>query len=252
LLKSSKGRELMLKIFVCEDIPQQRDRFAKIVQDTIDIEELDMQIALTTGDPEEVIKFVSNHNNTGIYFLDVDLKANINGIELASEIRKYDSDGFIIFITTHAEMSPLTYKYKVEAMDYIEKDNFWDVKVRIRQCILDANTKYSTKTTEPEKTFRFKSGERLINIEYNKILFFETSSTSRKIMIHGIDRYVEFRGTIKEIEERLDDSFYKCHKSYIINKNNIKEIDFKKRIAYMVNDQQCLISSRLLKGLNIK
>jgi two-component system response regulator AgrA len=242
--------ELMLKVFVCEDNQQQRDRFTKIIQDIIDIEELDMEIALTTAQPEEVIKYISNHNNTGIYFLDVDLKAKINGIELASEIRKYDTNGFIVFVTTHGEMSPLTYKYKVEAMDYIEKDNYESIKDRIHQCIISANTKYSTKTTELQKNFCIKVGEKLINIAFNKILFFETSSISRKIIVHAIDRHIEFYATMKEIEEKLEENFYKCHKSYIVNKNNIKEIDRNKRIAYMINGEQCLISARLLKGLN--
>ena len=52
---------------------------------------------------------------TGIYFLDVDLKSDINGIKLGSKIREKDTRGFIIFTTTHLEMSYFAFKYKVEA-----------------------------------------------------------------------------------------------------------------------------------------
>jgi two-component system, LytTR family, response regulator AgrA len=239
----------MLKIFICEDNQEQKERFTKIIQDIMDIENFDMEIALTTACPEEVVNFISKYNNTGIYFLDVDLKSKINGINLAAEIRKYDPRGFIIFVTTHSEMSYLTFEFKVEAMDYILKDNYEVMKERIHQCIVNANTKYSAKVTELQKNFSIKVGDKLININFNKILFFETSSVIHKIVIHALDRQLEFYAKMKDIEGKLDDSFYKCHKSYIVNKNNIIEIDRNKRIAYMINGEQCLISARLLRDL---
>jgi two-component system response regulator AgrA len=54
---------------------------------------------------------------------------------------------------------------------------------------------------------------------------------------------------MKEIEEKLDSRFYRCHKSYIVNKDNIKEVDLNNRCIYMINGEECLISTRLLKGL---
>jgi two-component system response regulator AgrA len=239
----------MLKVFICEDNKEQREKLTKIIQDIVDIENFDMEIALATEDPAQVISFISKHNNSGIYFLDVDLNADINGISLAAEIRKYDPRGFIVFITTHSEMSHLTFKFKVEAMDYIVKDNYEGIKSKVYQCIIDANTKYSAKLSELQKNFCVKVGDKLINEEFNKILFFETSSMKRKIILHALDRQIEFYAKIKDIEEQLDEGFYRCHKSYILNKNNIKEIDVSEKIAYMINGEKCLISSRLLKGL---
>ena len=43
--------------------------------------------------------------------------------------------------------------------------------------------------------------------------------------------------------------FYRCHRSYIVNKHNIKEIDFKQSIVYMTNGETCLLSVRMKKGL---
>ena len=54
---------------------------------------------------------------------------------------------------------------------------------------------------------------------------------------------------MKDIEQRLDDRFYRCHKSFIVNRDNINEIDFTQRCIYMINGEQCLISTRLIKGL---
>ncbi len=234
----------MLKIFVCEDNKEQRDRFAKIIKDVIIIENFDMELALAADKPEEIVAYISENTVSGLYFLDIDLKAAINGIELAAQIRKYDPRGFIVFVTTHAEMSYLTFMYKVEAMDYIIKDNYSNIKERIHQCITDAHTKYTAKTTDLQKIFSLKTEDKIINIEYNKILFFETSPTIHKIIVHAVDRQIEFYAKMKDIEEKLDERFYRCHKSYIVNKDNIKEIDISNRCIYMINGEECLISTR--------
>lgn len=239
----------MLKVFICEDNKQQRENFSKMVQDIILIENYDIELDLSTGDPNELINYIDNNDISGLYFLDIDLKSEINGIELATKIRKYDPRGFIVFVTTHAEMSYLTFIYKVEAMDYIIKDNYNNIKERIHQCIEDAHTKYSAKSTELQRIFTIKSDDKIVNIEYRKILFFETSPIIHKVIVHAIDRQVEFYAKMKEIEEKLDDRFYRCHKSFIVNKDNIKEIDFNNRCIYMMNGEQCLISIRHMKGL---
>ncbi|WP_010074267.1 LytR/AlgR family response regulator transcription factor [Clostridium cellulovorans] len=239
----------MLSIFVCEDNKEQRERITKAIENIVLIEELDMKLALATEKPDDIIDFIKENNGVGLYFLDIDLKATINGIELATKIREYDPRGFIVFVTTHAEMSYLTFIYKVEAMDYIIKDNYRNIKERVHQCILDANKKYSTKSTDLQKIFSIKVDDRIINIEYSKILFFETSSTIHKVIVHAMDRQIEFYGKMKEIEAKLDSGFYRCHKSYIVNKENIKEIDLNNRCIHMVNGERCLISTRMLKGL---
>lgn len=239
----------MLSIVICEDNETQRKRITKFIEDSIMIENLDMEIALSTGHPEETIEYLKKNEISGLYFLDVDLNSDMNGIKLAEIIREYDPRGFIVFVTTHAEMSYLTFMYKVEAMDYIIKDKPETVKERIHECILNANKKYSSKATELQKNFTIKADDKIINIEYNKILFFETSDIIHKVLLHAVDRQIEFYAKMKDIEVKLDDRFYRCHRSFLVNKDNIKEIDKNNRVVYMINGQECLVATRLLKGL---
>lgn len=239
----------MLSIIVCEDNKEQRKRITKFIEDSIMIENLDMKIDLSTESPDEIIDYLKKNKISGLYFLDVDLNSDINGIKLAEMIREYDPRGFIVFVTTHAEMSYLTFIYKVEAMDYIIKDNPENIRERIHQCILNAHKKYSLKATELQKNFTIKVDDKIINIEYNKILFFETSNIIHKILLHAVDRQIEFYAKMKDIESKLDDRFYRCHRSFLVNKDNIKEIDKNARVVHMINGQQCFVATRLLKGL---
>lgn len=239
----------MIKVFVCEDNKEQREKFTKTIEDIIMIENFDMEMTLSTETPDDIINYLKNNNISGLYFLDVDLKADINGIKLAELIREHDPRGFIVFVTTHAEMSYLTFIYKVEAMDYIIKDNYNNVKERIHQCIINANQKYSSKATDLQKNFTIKIYDKIINIEYNKILFFETSTTIHKVVLHAIDRKMEFYANMKDVEDKLDARFYRCHRSFLVNKDHIKEIDMNNRIIQMVNGEECLVSTRLVKNL---
>ena len=124
----------MLDIFVCEDNEVQRRTIVQIIQNTVLIEELDMQLVLDAGDPYILLERVKTSQNTGIYFLDIDLGSNMNGLKLAQQIRLYDPRGFIIFVTAHCELSYMTFQYRVEAMDFVLKDNPAEAKVKIREC----------------------------------------------------------------------------------------------------------------------
>lgn len=114
---------------------------------------------------------------------------------------------------------------------------------------MNAHKKYSAKATELQKNFTIKAEDKIINIEYNKILFFETSNIIHKVVLHAVDRQIEFYAKMKDVEVKLDERFYRCHRSFLVNKDNIKEIDKNNRVAYMINGQECLVATRLLKGL---
>lgn len=121
----------MLKVFICEDNNLQRDKIKSTVENTIIIENLDMKVALSTGKTQDIIDYLENNKGSGLYFIDIDLNSDMNGIQLAERIRQYDPRGFIVFVTTHGEMSYLTFIYKIEVMDYIIKDDYSNVGERI-------------------------------------------------------------------------------------------------------------------------
>lgn len=239
----------MLDIFVCEDQAAQRQAIVQMIQNTILIEELDMQLVLDTEDPYVLLETVSNSQNTGIYFLDIDLNSTMNGMKLAQQIRLSDPRGFIIFITAHSELSFMTFQYRVEAMDFVLKDNPGEMKVKIRECLVNALERYTLQTSKIHKVYTIETGGRKISIDYNDIFFFETSSNVHKIILHAKDRQIEFNGTMKELAGAFDDNFVRCHRSFLVNKNNIKEADAKKRMIYFNNGETCLMSTRMMKGI---
>lgn len=239
----------MLKIYICEDDKKQLEQITKAVENTIMIEELDMKVELSTADPFEIIRHVENESGVGIYFLDVMLNSEIDGIELATRIRDYDPRGFIVFVTTHPELSYLTFKYKVEALDYVVKGKNENLEYSIRSCILNAYNKFLSNRKEVKKFFYAKFGQRIVHLPYEEIIYFETSSTPHKVIVYTINRRVEFYGHVGRIMKELDDRFYQCHKSIIINRDHIVMVDKGKREIHLTGDNICVASVRAIKGI---
>ncbi|OPZ90272.1 MAG: Accessory gene regulator protein A [Firmicutes bacterium ADurb.Bin419] len=238
----------MLPIIICEDNDIQRENFKSFIKDILIKEDYSFEIKLCTSSVDKVKDYVDNIASSGIYFLDIDLKSNINGIRLAEYIRKEDPRGYIIFITSHSEMSFLTFKYKVEALDFIIKDNLDEIKSRIEQCLKYIHEIYYSKTSN-NNILILKNEDCLHHVDINNVIFIETSTNAHKIIIHEEKRQFEVSGNLKDIAESLGSNFYRSHRAYLINKKKICEVDKKNRIIHMTNGEQCLASFRYIGGL---
>ena len=170
-------------------------------------------------------------------------------MKLAQQIRLFDPRGFIIFITAHSELSYMTFQYRVEAMDFVLKDNPAEAELKIKECLLNAMERYTLQTNRTHKVYTIETNGRKISIDYNDILFFETSGNIHKVILHAKDRQIEFPSTIKELTNELGCDFVRCHRSFLVNQKNIKEVDTKNRIIHFSNGETCLISTRMMKGL---
>lgn len=235
----------MLDIYICEDDKAQLDLFSDYISKSILIDDLDMRLALSTQDYHEILDVFSPSGNIGVFFLDIDLNADINGLALAQHIRRIQPRCYIIFITSHKEYGLETFHYKVEALDFICKDEPDKIHSRIHDCLLDIKAKVAA---EPV-SFHFKRGERHTSIPFDEIVSFHIADGSHKVTLCTMNKMLEFPGSLKEIETHLDHRFYRCHRSYIINKDYIDTADFDILTVNMKNGMRCPISFRMKRGL---
>ena len=125
----------MLKIFVCDDEFVYRNRITNMVKNYLLMKDYDIRFQLATDDPLAILSYISENKTEGIYFLDIDLNSSLNGIELGEKIREYDPAAKIIFVTSYTDLAYLTFIYKVEALDYIVKDNVETLQKKVTECI---------------------------------------------------------------------------------------------------------------------
>lgn len=236
----------MLSIYICEDNPIQLKHFQKIIDNIILIEEFDMKIQAAVTGPDELLSIArKNQMNEpigGFYLLDIDLNAEVDGFTLAQEIRSFDSRAFIVFITTHSEMAMLTFQYQIEAMDFILKDESWNISLRIRSCLESALQRYQT--SPQTSMITFKVGSHTIQVEQNSILYITASGTSHKIQVVMKNGIREFYGTLDSCSKKLDENFVRCHKATIVNTRHVTQIDRKSCTLTFSDGQTCIASTR--------
>lgn len=187
----------MLKIYVCEDNEIQRETISTIIKNYLSMNDFDALFFLSTNDPEEVLTNIDHaRGDTGLYFLDVDLNASMNGIELGAQIRKKDPGAKIVFITAHIELTYLTFCYKVEPLDYFSKDNREDFQRRIIECI-DISMERYYNSHSFEKDIFIKSGNSRIKVNLYDIEFVESSHVPHRLTMHLDNRRIDFYGSLK-------------------------------------------------------
>lgn len=236
----------MLNIYICEDNPRELAMIKEKAENFIAFEELDIQLAAASPDPDEILKKARDSTGCGLYFLDIDLKnENTNGFLLAQNIRKIEPRCFIVFITSHIELSYLTYQYKVEALDFIIKDRPEAVKNKIHECILNAYEKYTGGWDTYKNVYQLATpGKRKITVYYNDILSFETSPINHKIQLKALHRVIEFSGNLSDIEKELNENFLRCHRSAIVNIRHITDVDYTRCVITLSDGTTCPLSTR--------
>ena len=230
----------MLEIYICEDDFKQQSQLSAFVENYCVMQNLDARVILASHSPEDVLVAYGRSENPALFLLDIELRSEINGIELASRIRQHNRRASIVFLTVHPEMTYLTFQYKVEAMDYILKGNFEAIKPRVMECIqmaLERNI-----LAENVKTLQIKVYDSIVYLEMDKIIYIETSELRNKLIAHTKNRRLEFNGKLKQIEEKLDDRFVRVHKSYVINKEKVLSIQKAESTVMMENRDELPLS----------
>lgn len=239
--------ELMINFIICEDDKIMSKKVIDIVNDFMSKQEHNFNIGLIKDSTEGVIDYVKqNLNKKNIYILDIDLKDDKNGMKLAKEIRKYDYNGEIVFLTSHTEMVMYAFKYKLKALDFIDKGD--NINERLRDNFKIILNKFFNNKGE---YITVKCRNRIYKLNFDEIINIQTTKINGKLRVSMIDSQIEFYGKLKEIEIELDERFYRSHKCCIVNKDHIKIVNKENYNLYilMSNGEKSILSKNYIKGL---
>ena len=165
-----------------------------------------------------------------ILFLDIQMDY-INGMETARKLRNRKFKGFIIFITILKEM--VFQSFEVQAYDYLLKPitekQFDKTMERLFTSIQNAN----------EANLLIQKGHESRIISFEDIVYCEI--IDRKVYLHlSSSEILDFYDRIENLEKKLNNNFFRCHRSFLINLKHLKS--YKNGIAYMENGQEIPVS----------
>ena len=226
----------MLNFILCDDNVNILERFSKILDSIFTKHNYDAQIVLKTDNVKELLDFV-DENKTDVFILDINLKSNISGLDIASKIREKNKDAYFIFTTAHLEYAMLAYKFKT--FDYLAKpitaERLEETIVRLFE---DINGK-------PKKFIKIDNKKTII--DESEILYIKRDKM--KLVFHTKNRDYETYSSFNKIQPALPANFVRAHKSFIVNVDNIANLDPVANMIYFNNDSMCAIGPKFKKLL---
>lgn len=241
-----------MNIFILEDNLYQKERLLATIKDILKEENLTCRHLEAYSKASNLLDNIKERGSHQLFFFDIELKDEARkGLEVASELRQVDPNAVIVFITTHSEFAPISFKYKVAAYDFIDKAlDPEDFKEQVRDCILYTSS-LSGGIQSEVAYFDYKSSKAQIKVPLHDILYFETSQTAHKLILRTKTERLEFYAKISDVEQ-MSDKFYQCHRSFLINLDNISRVDKSSQLVYFDNGETCLVSRLKMKTLLTK
>lgn len=236
----------MLPIYICEDNLEQRHFLENIIHDFLIFHDMDMKLVLSTKNPLEILEYKKNTTELSVYFIDINLENEIDGITLSVKLRQLDPWGFIIFITSHKELMPLTYQNRIAAMDFIVKGNPEIIREKVQNCLNEIWSRYKHNNPQIHNYFVYKDGKMHYTIHFADIYYIESSCEHHKIIINKNAEALQIVGSLKDTLKHLPPDFIYCNRNTIVNKKHVIAFDKQKSELQLDNGKKCHVSSRLL------
>lgn len=158
-----------------------------------------------------------------IAFLDIELP-DMRGIELAEKLREIKPDLAIVFITAHQEYS--LDAFKLYAFDYILKPIDEErVKKTFRHIQQMLKMPKKDNSNQQEAIISISFGNQRVFVKLSEIFYIE--KTGRHTIVWCVNGKFKTRETLQELEQRLGTTFFRSHKSYIINIKKIEQLIYR-------------------------
>lgn len=207
------------------------------------------------SDPYELLRHIpANVSEPAIYFLDIELNSNMNGIELTSKIRSYSPLNYIVFVTAYKNYMPITFERKLSAHSYIVKKSLSDEFIssinNTLDTIFEEHMSLLNNTNVLPKHLKIYSNKNYTYIEENKIIKIETIPESNLISIYLVSDIIKMRYSLNKILEKLDETkFIRCNKYTIVNTRHILNVNVKSKELLLTNNYKTLVSRRKWKDI---
>lgn len=203
--------ESELKIAVCDDI---QTNCAQIIGMTKQILQ-DAEILHSVSGYESARRLLTDIQNGAqfhILLLDV-MMDEMNGMELAAELRKQQNKVNIIFISSNREMALCG--YEVSAVRYLAKPLDED---KLKEALF-----YCYRIWQEKKEILLPTDKGKHRISFADIQYVEAFNRGTRFVL--ANETVESRHKFGEVEAMLPSSaFVLCHRAYIVNLSCIKFI----------------------------
>ncbi len=149
-----------------------------------------------------------------------------------------------MFITAHDDMMFETFRYRLEALDYIVKGEPSVMAQRVNACLESICERLMSEPDGKSNYCSLKIFDSVRHIPLQKILYFEAVGSRHTLVLHMDDEVLEFNSSLNHFEEKLGEAFWRCHRSFLVNRARIGNVRLKENMVELDNGETCLLSRK--------
>ena len=184
--------------------------------------EKDIELCPSAETGDELINLYFEHK-PDVLILDIEMPG-VTGVEAAKRIMKSANEPPLFIFTTAYDNYAID-AFEIEAVDYLLKP--FD-HIRLHQALERIRKRLEDKRetpvqNSPNNKLLIDDGEKMIVLSPDSIYYAVPSQ--RTLEIHTENEVIESKMTLQELEKKLEGlSFFRTHRSYLVNLNHIHEI----------------------------
>lgn len=200
-----------MQVIIVDDEPKMRQQIANYLKQFAEEQQMKIHVK-SYGTSAEFLD--EDHKEADLILLDVEMPG-MDGITLAKEIRKKDTDVLLMFITNMAQYA--LHGYEVEAIDYVIKPlGYQDLALKMKKAMRFLGRK-------EKKQIMLSTVEGMQPVQIEDICYVEV--IRHYLSYHTDEKVYEVRGVMKEAERQLEPySFVRCNQSYLVNLAKVQNI----------------------------
>lgn len=207
----------MISFIICEDKVELSTKYKQIVDNFMMKYDIDYKCLTFTGYGKDWKLASKKDMGFKIYILDI-VTDNGSGLDAARLIREeYDDwSSMIIMITSYNEYKYEALGKRLMLVDFINKLDNCEKKLKdaLLICMKNYDNKYNC--------LKYIYKGEAYSIELRQIISIEKEQDSKRCLIYTTHGNFCIQGSLNYVLKKLDKRFFKCHRSLVVNIDQIE------------------------------
>lgn len=229
--KAEKERQTMIKALIVDDeYPARAELRFQLSRHE------DVEVTGEAATAYEALRLIQGLRYD-VIFIDIAMPG-LSGIDLARQIRRIDSAPWVVFVTAYDEFALKA--FETRALDYILKpishERVSEALDRVRERLNQQPGQSTASTASPTPAAENRAeaqpkaqwimgfrDDTAIPVRVEDVVYI--TSEDDQVFLYTSNEKYPVRYTLRELSIMLPDtSFFRCHRGYIVNLNQVREI----------------------------
>lgn len=228
----------MISLVLCDDNPRHNQTLRTHIQQILPALPIQAEFALVTTDPDDVIAYVQSPHHQSVFFLDLELERERNGLDICRAIHASDKQAVVIYVSAYSEYALDC--LETHAFDFIRKPYSPE---RLESALRDA-VRFLTFAND-QATLQVTAGSISRLIDQKNIRYI--SVKREYVTAHLAEGQFTWRESLTKLMERLNrEWFVQIHKSCVINRLYFESINTRTQELTLTDGTILTVSRRCL------